>query len=217
MLLNLHEDIFFLILCYLQRTDKITLKITNKYLNNNIKITELIHDEVLLYTKMIDKLKLNKNISIEYSDDEYLLYTYGITNDKDICIKAQFEVYCGKYAISLISSFQEYEANIILTNKDNVQLTYKYNISTQFRHTNSVIILNVNTKSNITIIYKNLKLNNDNEIINYVVCMPLYYWMKTSFNKKIIKNDTIIRIANKWKKKIIGNTIKYYHDKYIYK
>jgi hypothetical protein len=202
-LLDITIDVLKYINLYLQRVDQISLKISNKYLFENILVTMSLDTELLLYTKTIDKLdyawkndlrfiqivNLNHRLSKKYS----IFKKYALTRNLwYFDFNAQFDVVAGKYIIVFLTSVEKYKINLELTDKfgNNVKSTHspKSNkIKVEFDFGGRLKV-NCNETTNL----KNY------ETIQYIMCIPEYYWKKL---KGFEVRKSIIKIAE-WKKQI---------------
>lgn len=201
---NLPLDIINFIGSFLQRTDQISCKITNKHMLTNFNITMSLNDELNLYTKTIDNLSYawkgdTRYINIyTYKDNTYdILKKYAIVNNLwYFDFNAEFIVYPGIHVILFLTTIKNYDMNFELIDDDNNVKTFT------LKPRNGGIELNIDKKSKMTINCRNINTAKYNETVQYMLCMPKYYFDKLKGYKTINENGhKITKIAN-WKKQI---------------
>jgi hypothetical protein len=195
---------------YLQRTDQISLKLSNKYLSENIPITMDIDTELRLYTRTIDQLDYawkndQEYIQIKELDNKYskkysILKKYAITlNLWYFDFNAEFDVFAGTYIILFLTSVPNYTINLQLIDK------FENKINSSYEPKSNKIKVKFDTGGKLKVNCNEIKNLKHRETIQYIMCIEEYYWNKLK-GYKIEKNK--LKIAN-WKKKIEYKLSKY--------
>ncbi len=199
---KLHTDLILEISSFLQRTDQIALKMTNKYYYMVITPSSL-NDELLLYTKTIDQLQYSwsgndKYINIiDVEDDELeqsliINKRIAVTNNLwFFSFNTEFHIYPDKYVIFFMTSLQKYTMTLVFINKNNIKNTTKHDINDK---NNNGIVINFKEKGTLKITCEEIKTIKNYETVHYMTCMPIYYWNHIGY-------------YNKWKRKIRKRTV----------
>lgn len=184
----LHIEIINTINGFLQRTDQIAWKLTSKYyLANLIHNTMSLNEELNLYIKTIDKL--------DYAwkgDSRYInIREIGPTGNYDMLKKfavitnlwyfdfnAEFNVFGGSHVILFLTSISNYKINIEHTD-------FWGNFITKSTHTpvKNKIKINFVSGGKIKVNCREIKNLKDNKTVQYIMCIPEYYWNKIYSNK----------------------------------
>lgn len=203
---KLHIDIIFEISSFLQRTDQISLKLTNKYYYMIIK-PDSLDNELLLYTKTIDQLDYpwygndkyiniidTKNNNDNNNEKELLSINkhVAITNNLwFFSFTAEFNIYPDKYVIFFMTSLEKYTMILTFINKYNVKNITKHQINNKNKNG---IIVSFNQKGLLKIKCEETKTIKNYQTVHYITCIPIYYWNHIGYN-------------NLWKRQIRKRTI----------
>jgi hypothetical protein len=207
-LVNIPLDLLKYINSYLQRTDQISFKLSNKYLLANIPITMNLDTELLLFTKTIDQMdyawkndhryiqikELNHRVSKKYS----IFTKYAITSHLwYFDFNAKFNVVPDTYVILFLTSVSNYKINLELTDKFGIVHKSTYSPKS------NKIKVKFDTVGKLKINCNEINNLKHNKIIQYIMCIPEYYWEKLkgyTINKPK-PGCKIIKIAE-WKKQL---------------
>ena len=183
LLVNTPPDILKYIGSYLPRTDQISLKISNKFMLANIPITMNLDTELLLYTKTIDQLDYawkNDPRYIQIIDSHHgvsekysILKKYALTSDLwYFDFNAEFDVVPDTYIMLFLTSVREYKINLELVDK------FGNNIKSTHTPTSNKIKVKFDTAGRLKINCNETTNLKHNETIQYIMCIPEYYWNK---------------------------------------
>jgi hypothetical protein len=167
---------------FLQRTDQISWKITSKYyLSNLIHNNMNLNEELNLYIKNIDNLDYawkgdTRYINIHelHNKSVYdLLNKYLVVNDLwYFDFNADFEVFSGNYIIFFLTSVSNYKINIKhIDIHDEITLTSHEPIKNKIK-------INFISKGKITVNCREINNYKHNQTVQYIMCIPEYYWNK---------------------------------------
>lgn len=196
-------DIIHYIYGFLQRTDQIAWKLTSKfYYLKLIKNSMNLNDELNLYTKTIDELDYNlkddnRYISIEkipkLGEKYDILKKYAImTNLVEFDFNAIFDVYPGDYRIICLTNVSGYTINIIFTNLIDGSIK-----ETIYEPIANKIKIKFEAKGKIKVNCKEMTKLKNLKTIQYIMCIPEYYWKKIkSYNNRHLEWKRQIIITN---------------------
>ena len=209
---NLPLDIINYMVSFLQRTDQIAWKLTSKYFIKNFDRLMDLDSELALYTKTIEQLDyawkgdsryINiKEFPTEFGQNYQILRNYAeITELLNFDFNAQFDVFAGEYVIMFLTSVPDYVINIefidILGNI--IKTTHKpYSNKTK---------INFNSKGTIKINCRENKKLKNLKTVQYIMCIPVYYWNKLESYKGT---------TAKWKKQIVFTNETFKYIRYFY-
>ncbi len=173
---------------FLQRTDQIAWKITSKYyLTNLIYNIMNLNVELNLYTKTIDNLDYAWKGDTRYINIREL----NLTGKYDLVKKyieisdlwyfdfnAEFEVFSGNYIILFLTSVPNYEINIEYIDFINNNVT-----KSTHKPIKNKIKINFNSKGKIKVNSREINNYKDKKTVQYMMCIPEYYWNKLYLNK----------------------------------
>lgn len=178
---KLPNELIIYINNFLQRTDQLGFKLTNKHFYSNNKITSSLDDEFKIYTKTILQMdyswKNSNYIEIkdwsygsEYSITNYYGFIYGLWWFDFV---AEFSVEKCDYTILIVTSFNNFNLTILLFDESNEVVERK-----EFAN-----ITKIEYKSNFK---GTLKINcfehNKGKYYHnfqFIMCIPTYYYFHT--------------------------------------
>jgi hypothetical protein len=180
----LPTDIINYINEFLQRTDQIAWKITSKYYLTNLKYNLMdLNGELNLFTKTIDELDYAWKGDTRYINIRSFpqnLANYSILNSYAVItnlwyfdFNAEFDVYADKYIILFLTSVSDYQMNIEYTNGITGQIT-----KTTYKPISNKIKVKFDDKGRIKVNCREISKLKDLKTIQYMMCIPQYYWKK---------------------------------------
>ncbi len=185
---NLPTNVLNYINGFLQRTDQIAWKITSKYYLTNLIYNILnLNGELNLYTKTIDKLNYALKGDLRYinifelnqSSNYDLMKKYiEISNLCFFDFNAEFEVFTGTYIIVFLTSVPDYMIYLEHTNINDG------NVTTSIHKPNkNKVKINFNSSGKIKVNCREINKRKNKKTVQYMMCIPEYYWNKIYPNK----------------------------------
>jgi hypothetical protein len=173
---------------FLQRTDQIAWKITSKYyLSNLIYNIMNLNGELNLYIKNIEDLDYAWKKDTRYIN----IHELNPTGNYDLLKKyveisdlwyfdfnAEFEVFPGNYIILFLTSVPNYEINVEHNNFINNNLT-----KSTYKPIKNKIKINFKSHGKIKVNCREINNYKHNKTVQYMMCIPEYYWNKIYPNK----------------------------------
>jgi len=209
---NLFIDIINYINGFLQRTDQNAWKITSKYyLHNLIYNIMNLNSELNLYTKTIDELDYawkdnTKYININYINN-YLSHKYDLLKKFAVLsdlwyfdFNAEFNVFYGEYRILFLTSVSDFVINIEHINLEGIITKSTHN------HNQNKIKIKFDSVGKIKVNCREINKLKHNKTVQYIMCIPEYYWNKIyNCEKKLFDWKKQIICTNNSDNKIIRN------------
>lgn len=178
---------------FLQRTDQISLKLTNKYMAKNIINLMDSNVELLLYIKTIDQLDYAWKNDTRYINIKTLdnlkkklpfLHKHAIlTNLWYFDFNAEFDITFpfSEYVILFLTTVSDYTINLEFADcNGNITKTSHIPIRNK-------IFVKFNSFGKVKINCNETKKIKTLKTVQYIMCVPLYYWniFTENNNKKI--------------------------------
>jgi len=197
---NVHQDILNYVSRFLQRTDQISLKLTNKYFFSSLIDLMDLNTELKLFIKPIDQLDyawkndpryINIKTIAHFENKLNFLSKYALlTNLWYFDFNAEFAIYPDEYIIMFLTTVSNYTINLEFVDT-NGSIT-----NTSHKPIQNKIIVKFNNIGKLKINCKETTQIKSNKIVQYIMCIPVYYW-----NKLTISSNNKFPI---WKKQITG-------------
>jgi hypothetical protein len=186
----LPNDIINYINQFLQRTDQIAWKITSKYFLTNLKYNLMdLNGELNLYTKTINELDYALKGDTRYINicsfperlANYDIYKfYAKINDlMYFDFNAEFDICANEYIILFLTTVSDYQMNIEYTNGITGQIT-----KTTHKPISNKIKVKFDEKGKIKINCREITKLKDLKTVQYIMCIPVYYWKKINSYKQ---------------------------------
>lgn len=189
LLLNyLPIDIIKYISYFIQRTDQISLKSSNRFINNELSIDMSLNQELELYTKTIEQMDYawkgdNTYIKIRSKENSpySILQKYIIvTNLWYFDFNAEFDIYPDKYIIMFVTSTNYYKINLEFTGTNGII------IKSSHIPRKNIIEVTFQTKGKLKVNCREIDNLKHFETVQYIMCMPLYYYTKLSSSNTVV-------------------------------
>lgn len=193
----LPTDIINYINGFLQRTDQIAWNITSKYYLRKLKYNLMdLNKELKLYTKTIDELdyawkgdtryiniqkfpQLNKNYDI--------LNAYAVITDLwYFDFNAEFDVIADNYIILFLTSVSNYQINI-----EHIDGITGHISKSTYKPISNKIKVKFDGKGKIKVNCREISKYKDLKTVQYIMCIPEYYWNKIENTDKEWKNQIL--------------------------
>ena len=166
--------------------------------------------ELLLYTKTIDQLDYawkgdTRYINIKKTTNKpyMILHQFAvITNLWYFDFNAQFDInYPDKYVIMFLTSLLDYNVNL-----EFIDLDGHITKSSHVPLSNKVIV-EFQTRGKLKVNCREIESHKNLETVQYIMCIPLYYWNKLGYYGKNKRKDTnkSMKIIPPWKKQYLIN------------
>lgn len=214
---NLSTDVTNWIYSFLQRTDQIAWKLTSTHFNRTLNWNEQsLSDELDMYARTIDELEYAwkgdkryiNTYELHFPNLSHLdlLKKYTITSNLWYWdFNASFNIYePGEYIIFFLSSWTDYVMSIDMTSLDgekNSNIIHNFGNNEKLyakRKSNKsftpAIVVNFEFTGIAKVNCREIKKCKHNYAIQYMMCIPTYYWnklKKNEWNKKMVYSEHI--------------------------
>ena len=169
---------------FLQRKDQVALKLTSKYICSQLPVQMDLNEELELYTKTIDQLDYawandSRYINIKTNENKTfsILQKYAIiTNLWYFDFNAEFDIsYPDKYVIMFLTSLSEFTINLEFSD-----LEGRVTKSSHEPKKNKIIV-DFEKKGKLKVNCREIKSYKNFVTVQYIMCIPLYYWNKIGY------------------------------------
>ena len=191
---KLPDDIIIHISSFLQRTDKLSLSITNKNNNKIIKFGKLsdeLNDELRLYIKNIHQMEYawkndvshitiykNKNVENKMKiNEEFAL----IKNLWYFDFNATYNINPDIFILIFNTSFYSYKINLYAPNISDVEILENGVISSNIKY----MKIKVNNKTTLKINCREINYYKNNVVVRWICLIPLHYYNQIYQYKKL--------------------------------
>jgi hypothetical protein len=204
---NLLFDIINYINGFLQHIDQIAWKLSSKYYLKKLIYNKMnLNNDLNLYVKTIDDFEYSfkddyryiqiENLSNNYYNKFDILDKYIVLSDLlYFDFNTEFDIFYGNYIIMFLTSVTEYIINIQHIDSITGIITYS-TFEQKSSSKQNLIKIKFETKGKIKVNCREFKKLNYHNTIQYIMCIPEYYWNKIyNYNNKNKLFD--------WKKQIV--------------